>query len=125
MALTYKALQAQVKAMEQKITRNAQHILRQGRLIDDDAKDTGRIADQIAAKNIDPDTVAETKELSKITSGLSQTVISYAAAGQDTARLAKATSDQAAHSHAGIQEAVDRSNVTGITQVDADWFEQI
>lgn len=122
--LTYKGLQAAVKALEERVSRNADAIAAEAKKIDEDAKDTARAAEQIAAKNVDPDTVAETHEFAKITAGLSEAIIAYASAGHDTAKAAKAAGDQARASHGGIQEAVDRSNVTGIHDVDAGFFEQ-
>lgn len=123
--LTNKSLQRAVKALEKKITRNAEALASEAAKIDDDAKDTYRVAEQIAAKNVDRDTVSETQEFGKITAGLSEAVLTYAASGQDTARAATAAGDQARASHDGIDEALSRSTVTGIYDVDAGWFEQL
>jgi hypothetical protein len=122
--ITNKALQRAVTALETKVGRNADALAAQAREIENDATDTHRVAEQIAAKNVDRDTVSEAHDLGKITSGLSTAVLDYAAAGQDTARSARAAGDQARASHDGIDEALSRSTVTGIYDVDADWFAQ-
>jgi len=122
--LTNKGLQAAVARLEKKITRNADYIAADAKRIDEEARDTTRVAGQIAAKNVDSYTVAETHELAKITFGLSEGITAYASSGYDTAKSAKAAGDQARASHDGIQQAVDRSTVAGIHNVHADWFEQ-
>ncbi|WP_330479973.1 hypothetical protein OG301_39210 (plasmid) [Streptomyces platensis] len=123
--LTNKGLQAAVSKLEKKVTRNADSIAEEAKKIDEDAKDTSRVAEQIAAKKVDRDSVAETLEFGKITAGLSEAIIAYASAGHDTAKSAKAAGDQARDSYNGFQEAIDRSTVDGIYDVDAGWFEQV
>ena len=113
-----------VTDLGKQVVRDAAGIRHMAKQIDDEAQDTARVADMIGAVNVDPDTVAETKELSKIMAGVSEAAIAYATAGDTTAKAAKAAHDQAHASHNGIHEAVNRSGVTGIHQVHRDWFEQ-
>lgn len=122
--LTYKALQAMVATLEKDITRNAQEIGQAATVIDDEAKETARESDQMAAKSVDRDSVSDSKEFSKVIDGLSDGILTYAARAQDTARQAKAAGDQARTTHGGFQEAFDRSNVDGLENVSRDWFEQ-
>lgn len=122
--LTYKALQTMVGDLEKKVSRNAAEIQEAAKVIDEEADETRREADQMAAKSVDRDTVADSTEFAKVIKGLSDGVISYAAKGTDTARQAKAVSDQARTTHGGFQEAFDRSQVDGLENVNRDWFEQ-
>lgn len=122
--MTNKGLQAAVQALETKVTRTAESVTAQTQMIDSEARDTHRVADQIAAKRVDRDTVSETNDFGKITAGLSQSALAYAASGQDTARSARAAGDQTRASHDGIDEALARSSVDGIYDVDADWLAQ-
>lgn len=122
--LTYKQLKKAVTDLGKQVVRDAEGIRNLAKQIDDEARDTARVADMIGAMNVDRDTVAETKELSKIMAGVSEAAIQYVSAGDTTAKTAKAAHDQAHATHDGIQEAVSRSSVTGIHQVHRDWFEQ-
>lgn len=122
--LTYKALQSKVSALEEMLARNADEIQQAAKVIDEEARETRREADQMAAKSVDKDSVADSTELAKVIKGLSDGVLSYAAKGQDTARQAKAVSDQARTTHGGFQEQFDRSTVDGLENVDRDWLEQ-
>jgi hypothetical protein len=122
--LTYKGLQRAVAALEKKVARNADEIQGAAKVIDDEASEARKEADAMAAKSVDKDSVADASELSKVIKGLSDGVLSYAAKGHDTARQAKAVSDQARSTHGGFQEAFDRSPVDGLENVDRDWFEQ-
>lgn len=122
--LTYKALRAKAANLEKKVSRNADDIKEAAKVIDEEAKETGREADQMATKSVDKDSVADSKELSKVIKGLSDGILTYAAKAQDTAKQAKAAGDQAKSTHGGFQEAFDRSDVDGLENVDRDWFEQ-
>ncbi|MEU1078161.1 MULTISPECIES: hypothetical protein [unclassified Streptomyces] len=122
--LTNKGLQAAVNSLARKVSRNAESIAGEARKIDEDAQDTLRVAEQIAAKKVDRDTVAETRDFAKITAGLSEGILAYASAGHDTAKAAQAAAEQTRASHDGIDEALSRSPVDGIYDVDADWFAQ-
>lgn len=122
--LTNKGLQAATKALEAKITRTADTIAAKASTIDEEATDTHRVAEQLAAKSVDRDTVSETHDLGKVTAGLSGAVLDYAASGTDTARSARAAGEQTRTSHDGIDEALSRAPVDDIYSLDADWFEQ-
>ena len=121
--LTYKGLQRAVGQLEQKVTRNADEIQKAAQVISDEAGEAQREADAMAAKSVDKDSVADASELAKVLAGVSDGILSYAAKGQDTARHAKAVSDQARTTHGAFQEAFDRSQVDGLENVSRDWFE--
>ncbi|WP_369211774.1 hypothetical protein [Streptomyces flavofungini] len=122
--LTYSQLRAQVLEYERTLGKSAEQIRAQAQIIDGDAKDTGRVADQIAGKSVDPETVAETRDLMKITAGVSEGATAFAAAADDTAKQAKATGDQAKTSYGGLQEAMSRSTLVGKYDIHADWLTQ-
>jgi hypothetical protein len=122
--LTFKALVRAVEAKEKTLARNAESVKRAADNITEHADDTAKDADALGAKSVDRDSISECQELSRIIRGVSDAAISYAAKGVDTARTAKAAGDQARATHAGFQEAFDRSNVTGLENVSRDWFEQ-
>ena len=122
--LTYKSLQRAVAGLEKKVTRNAAEIQGAAKVITDEATAARKEADVMAAKSVDKDSVADASELSKVISGVSDGILSYAAKGQDTARQAKTVSDQARTTHGSFQEAFDRSTVDGLEDVSRDWFEQ-
>jgi hypothetical protein len=121
---TYDSLVAEVTALSQQVVRDADTLRAWGQHIDTEAKETARVSDQIGARRIDPDTVAETRELSKQLAGLSEDAVAYANAGDNTAAAARAAHDQAKASHAGISEAVRSSTATNIDDVDPTWLAQ-
>lgn len=122
--LTYKALREKVGDLQKKVARNADNIQESAKVIEEEATETRRESDQMAAKAVDKDSVADALELSKVIKGMSDGILSYAAKGQDTARQATAVLDQAHSTHGGFQEAFDRSSVDGLENVSRDWFEQ-
>jgi len=122
--ITYKALVRATEAKEQALARNAESVKRAADTITEHADDTAKDADALGAKSVDRDSIAECQELSRIIRGMSEAAISYAAKGVDTAKAAKAAGDQARTTHAGFQEAFDRSTVTNLEDVSRDWFEQ-
>ncbi|WP_086733245.1 hypothetical protein [Streptomyces glaucescens] len=122
--LTYKQLQTKITRMQKRIATNAEQIERAAKVIEEEAKEARRECDQMGAKSVDKDTLADSQELSKVLRGLSDGIITYAAKGKDTARQATAVSDQARATHGGFQEAFDRSGVDGLANVSRDWFEQ-
>ena len=103
---------------------NGEAILRWGQFIDEEARDTAHVAGMIAAKHVDQDTVAETHELAKNMRGVSEQAIRYAATGDTTARLARASHDEAHARHQGVSEQVNASPAVGIHDVDNDWLAQ-
>ncbi|MFD9249494.1 hypothetical protein [Streptomyces bottropensis] len=122
--LTYKQLLRQSTALARQIVRDAEGIRKVSGQIQQEADDTSSISQMIAAMKVDPNTVAETTELAKIMRGLSDAAIQYAAGSDDTAKAAQATYDETRNSHGGINQAVNASNVTGIHNVNRDWFTQ-
>ena len=122
--MTYQQLKAATIQLTKRIIRDSESIRRWGQHIDNEATETRRIGDQIGAKRVDPDTVAETQELAKIMEGVSEAAIAYATSGQDAAAASKAAHGQAQASHGGISEAVNRSSARNIHDVDRTWLEQ-
>ncbi|MEU1134141.1 hypothetical protein ABZ383_30510 [Streptomyces sp. NPDC005900] len=122
--LTYKALRAKVTQLEKKVSRNADDIQEAAKVIEEEATETRRESDQLAAKSVDKDSVADSLEFSKIILGVSDGIVSYAAKGKDTARRARAVNAQAHTTHGGFQEAFDRSDIDGLENVSRDWFTQ-
>lgn len=122
--LTFKALVRAVEAKETALARNAESVKRAADNITEHADDTASDADALGAKSVDRDSISECQELAKIIRGVSDGAISYAAKGADTAKAAKAAGDQARTTHAGFQEAFDRSTVTDLEKVSRDWLEQ-
>ncbi|MBB1260399.1 hypothetical protein [Streptomyces alkaliterrae] len=122
--LTYKALVAKVGAKEKALARNAESVKKAADHIKELADDTVTDAQALAAKSVDPDSRSECQELAKVIRGVSEGAIHYAAKAHDTAKAAAAAGDQARTTHAGFQEAFDRSDVTDLERVSRDWFEQ-
>ena len=122
--ITYKQLQAAVTGLGKTVTQGADAIRARAKEIDDEAQDTARVAEMIGGMRIDTDTVSETRELSRIMRGVSDAAIVYAACADTTAKYAQAAHDQAHATHDGIQEAVSRSPVASIHDVDREWFRQ-
>ena len=109
--LKNKQLQAAVTALGKRVTQDAEAVRAAAHTISTEAQDTGRIADQISGLGVDPATVGETRELSKVMQAVSDASTTYASASDTTARAAFAAVDQARTSHDGIHEAVNRSPV--------------
>ncbi|MET8661419.1 hypothetical protein ACJBCE_36420 [Streptomyces sp. NBUL23] len=122
--LTYKALVRKTEAKEKALARNAEGVKRAAENIKELADDTASDADALGAKSVDRDSLSECQELAKIIRGVSDGAIAYASKTADTAKAAKAAGDQARTTHAGFQEAYDRSDVTDLEKVSRDWFEQ-
>lgn len=123
--ITYRALAKAVSDLAKTSARNAETIHANAAWISDEARDTARIADQIGARHVDNNTVAETHEVSKMMQGLSDAVLAYASAGDNTSRAAAAAHAANRDSHDGINEAVSRSTVgRDIHNIDRGWFER-
>lgn len=123
--LTYAQLATATDRLAKDILRSAETIRIHAQHIDDEAKDTARIAEAIGALHVDSATVAETREAARIMAGLSEDSLAYAAAADTTARAALTTHAQNKDSHSGIGEAAARSTVGhGIYDVDRSWFTQ-
>lgn len=121
--LTYKQLQREVTGLRNSVVKGAEAIRQEAHRTDGEAKDTGTVAETIGGMGVDTSTVAETRELSKIMAGLSKAAIAYTSAGDTTANLADAAHQQAATTHAGIQEAYTRSPVP-LQGLDREWLRQ-
>ncbi|MFB8406129.1 hypothetical protein [Streptomyces sp. NPDC055912] len=122
--LTYKALVRRTEAKEKALARNAEGVKKAAENIKELADDTASDADALGAKSVDRDSLAECQELARTIRGVSDGAITYAAKTSDTAKAAKAAGDQARTTHAGFQEAFDRSDVADLDKVSRDWFEQ-
>ncbi|KPC96588.1 hypothetical protein ADL27_02800 [Streptomyces sp. NRRL F-6602] len=123
--LTYTQLAKATAALAKDITRSSEAIHGHAKNIADEAQDTSRVAESIAALRVDGATVAETRDLSRLMDGVSTAAIAYASAGDTTARAAQAAHDQNKASHAGIGEAMSRSTVgREIYDVDPAWLTQ-
>lgn len=107
--LTYRQLLRETRDLAREVRRDAEAHRKLAAKQDDEAKDTGRIAEQIAALGVDSATVAETREVARIMRGLSESALAYATGTDEAARAAKAVENEAVTTHGGIQEAVDRS----------------
>lgn len=122
--LTFTQLQKAVADLQVNTARAAEAIRSRAKRIDEEAQDTARVAEMIASLNVDNDTVAETKQVARIMQGVSQAAIAYASASDTTAKAAKAAHEQAKNTHSGIQEAVSRSNVTNVFDLNREWLRQ-
>jgi hypothetical protein len=109
--LTYRQLLRETRALAREVRRDTEAHRKLATKQDEEAQDTGRIAEQIAALGVDAATVAETREVSRIMKGLSNSALSYATTAEEASRAAKAAENEAVTTHGGIQEAVDRSPV--------------
>lgn len=120
-SLTYRQLLKQTRALAREIRAATSAHKKTAQMQAAEAKDTGRVAEQIAALKVDAATVAETREAAKIMQGISAVALSYANAADETARAAAAAEAQAVTDHGGIQEAVDRSPVP---MAKSAWYRQ-
>lgn len=122
--LTYKALVAQLEALQRREAANGENLKRHADEIAEVGRETARIAERIAAKHVDRGTVSETHELAKAVADVSASVLGFAARMDDTTAAAKAAAEQARTTHSGIDEAVAASSVDGVYDIDRSWFEQ-
>lgn len=123
--LTYAKLAAMVTNLAKTIARDGEAIQTLAKNINDEAADTARVGDCIAAMRVDTATIGETQQLSKIMAGLSEAAIAYAAAGNTTVKNAQAAQAQNQSSHYRIGEAASRSPVgKAIYDVNREWLRQ-
>ncbi|MFR9794250.1 hypothetical protein ACL07V_37445 [Streptomyces sp. MB22_4] len=123
--LTYTQLTKAIAEFAETVIRSSGAIHARAQKLEDDAQDTSRIAEQIGAMRVDKATIAETRELAKIMSGLSEQALTYANSGDTTARTAKAAGDQANASHGDFYEAAARSVIgPEVYDIDRTWFRQ-
>ncbi|MFI8079841.1 hypothetical protein ACIF6L_03430 [Kitasatospora sp. NPDC086009] len=119
--LTYRELVRQVRELTHEVRRDTAAFKALATAQAAEAQDTGRIAEQITYMHVDPATVAETREVSRIMRGLSEAAIAYESAAEETGRTAAATAAQAKDTHDGIQQAADSSTVP---MADRGWYTQ-
>lgn len=121
MALTYRQLLREARALARDVRRATERHKKMAAAMDSHAKDTGRVAEQIAGLKVDSATVAETREVSRIMQGLSTAALAYASAADEASRAAVAAERETITTHGGIKEARDRSPVK---MADRDWYGQ-
>jgi hypothetical protein len=121
MALTYLQLLRDTRDLARDIRRATEQHKKMAAVLDSEAKDTGRIAEQIAALNVDAATIAETREVDRIMRGLSQSALAYATAAEETSRAAAAAEQETRTIHGGIHEAVQSSPVP---MAASSWYTQ-
>lgn len=119
MALTYVVLLRETRALARDVRRATERHKKMATAMDAQAKDTGRVAEQIAGLKVDAATVAETREVARIMLGLSTAAIAYANAADEASRAAASAEQATIATHGGIQEARDRSP---IEMADRDWY---
>jgi membrane protease subunit (stomatin/prohibitin family) len=121
MPLTYRQLLRATRSMARDVRRATETHKKMAAAMEAEARDTGRIAEQIAALKVDTATVSETREVARIMRGLSTTALAYANAADEASIAAKAAEQQTITDHSGIQEAADRSPVP---MADRTWYRQ-
>lgn len=121
MALTYRELLRETRDLARGVRHATESHKKMATAMDGQAKDTGRIAEQIAALKVDTATVAETREVARIMQGLSTSALAYASAADEASRAATAAEQQTRSDHGGIKEAADRSPVP---MADRSWYTQ-
>lgn len=121
MALTYRQLLRDTRALAKDVRKAEERHKQMAREMGEQAKDTGRIAEQITTLKVDSATVAETREVSRIMQGLSQASLAYGTAADEASRAATAAEQQAVTVHGGINEAANRSTTP---MADRVWYTQ-
>jgi len=109
MAITYRELLREARALASDVRRATAAHKKIATAMNDHAKDTGRVAEQISTLHVDTATVAETREVARIMQGLSTAAIAYANAADEASRVAAAAERETVATHGGIKEAADRS----------------
>lgn len=121
--LNYKQLLKATSDLAQEVLANSQAVQADGQYVDNEARDTGRVAEMVGSMGVDQDTVGETGQLGRIISGVSTAAIDYVAAADTTSKTARAAHDQTRASHGGIHEAYNRATVD-ISNMKPDWLRQ-
>jgi acyl-CoA synthetase (NDP forming) len=120
-SLTYRQLLREARALARDVRRATERHKKMAAAMAGQARDTGRVAEQIAGLKVDSATVAETREVSRIMLGLSTAALAYANAADEASRAAVAAEKATIATHGGIQQAHDRSPVP---MADRDWYRQ-
>lgn len=121
--ITYRELQRDVTNLGKQVVQASEAIRGHAQTITDEAADTARVAEAIAALGVDHETVAETSALARLMDSLSDAAISYASKADTTAKAAQAAHTQNQASHGGIAEAVSRSSVD-VSNLRREWLQQ-
>lgn len=121
MPLTFGQLLRETRTLARAVRNGTETHRKLATTMDEQARDTGRIAEQIAALKVDTETVAETREVARIMLGLSTSAIAYATAADDASRAASAAEQRTITDHGGIKEAADRSPAP---MADRGWYRQ-
>lgn len=121
MALTYRQLLRETRALARDVRRATERHKKMAAVMDGQAKDTGRIAEQIASLKVDSATVSETREVGRIMQGVSTAALAYANAADEASRAAVAAEQETVTTHGGIKEARDRSP---FEMANRDWYGQ-
>lgn len=121
MALTYRELLRQIRTLAREVRKDTEEHKKLADALNGEARDTGRIAEQIASLKVDASTVAETREVARIMQGVSDSALSYANAADEASRSAQAAENQLTTEHGGIQQAVDSSPVS---MAERTWYGQ-
>lgn len=119
MGLTYRELIREARGLANAVRHASQTHKKLAGAMDEGAKDTGRIAEQIAALHVDTATVAETNQVGQIMRGMSTAAIAYANAADEATRAAVAAEQQTITDHGGIKQAADKSPVP---MADRRWY---
>ncbi|MFF2044029.1 hypothetical protein ACFVVX_26780 [Kitasatospora sp. NPDC058170] len=119
--LTYRELVREVGRLTGEVRRDTAAFRALAQAQKEQAADTRRISEQIAALHVDEATVAETSEVSKIMQGLSDAALAYESAAEEAGRAAADAGAQAATDHDGIQQAADSAPVP---MADRTWYTQ-
>ncbi len=121
MPLSYGQLLRETRAMARDVRRATEAHKKLAAAMEAEARDTARIAEQIAALKVDSATVGETREVARIMQGMSTAAIAYASAADEASRAAAAAERQTVTDHGRIKEAADRSPVA---MADRSWYGQ-
>lgn len=123
--ITYAKLAREVDALIKTVNRDAQALQNLTAEMSQEAHDTFRTAETIAAMFVDSATIAETRELGSHMSAQSNDAGAYATAANTTARAMTAAAEQNRDSHYDFGIAAQRSPVgSDIYSVDREWFRQ-
>lgn len=122
--MSYKQLVKGTQELQREISRGSEAIRSKVVEFDDEAEDTSRVAEMIGQMRVDTATTSETRQLARLTKGLSEAAIAYASAGDKTARSARAAEEQARTTHEGIHERLHRAPVDNIWDLDPEWLRQ-
>ncbi|MFD8954615.1 hypothetical protein ACFV0B_37815 [Streptomyces xanthophaeus] len=108
---TYRELRARVQQLARSVASDGEAIRQIGKRADENAQDVARVADSLAALEVDTHTTGEARDVSRIMRGLSTAAIATASAADNVHGAARAADAQAQQSHEGIDEQVNAMGV--------------